>query len=504
MSDQPTSIAKSAASFLSGTMLSRVTGLVRDMSMAFCFGTSASIAAFIVALRFAILLRRLLGEGALLNGFVPHFETERKEDPKKGAEFFRDVFFSTFFLLIGLIVMAEFVLKLWLPHEIISLVMLILPGIPFICLFGICSGLLHCEKYFFLSGVAPVAYNLIWICAVWLYRHEIPEVAAVGLSISISVAFLFQWLMTFPKTVSYARQFLTWKELFSARLFSKEIRVMFASLSLGVIGVAAAQINTAIDTLFARFACLEGPAYLNYAIHLQQLPLALFGIGVSSALLPPLSRAFAAGDPNQSKSLLDFALSKTMMIIVPASVATFVLGSSSINLLFGRGDFSSLSAAQTTYCLWGYGLGLVPMVITLLIAPTFYAKKDYRTPTFCSLISIGAGLVLNFLFIVVLRWGPATLAYSTSAAAFLNMYLLIRRLPFAVEWRPAIASTIAALLAGALTLVVGIYVQDPTMPLVWGMEASFASSFAEQVSQFFLLFGTFAIAYTLLSLCLRR
>ncbi len=75
--DQPQTIAKSAFSFLSGTMVSRVTGLVRDMSMACFFGTSPSIAAFFVALRFAILIRRILGEGALLNGFGVIKKTNR-------------------------------------------------------------------------------------------------------------------------------------------------------------------------------------------------------------------------------------------------------------------------------------------------------------------------------------------------------------------------------------------------------------------------------------------
>lgn len=507
--DQPHVIAKSAFSFLSGTMVSRVSGLVRDMSMACFFGTSASIAAFFVALRFAILLRRVLGEGALLNGFVPYFESHRKADPKQAALFFRDVFFSLSVFLFVLIGLVELGCYFWLNagsfsvenRQILYLVMLILPGIPFICLFGICSGLLHCEKYFFLTGVAPVAYNFIWIAAVWLFRNELPDKAAVGLSVAISFAFVFQWLITFPKTFAFTRQFLSWKELFQARLFSKDIRTMLASLSLGVIGVAASQVSSAIDTLFSRYACLEGPAYLNYALHLQQLPLALFGIGVSSALLPPLSRAFASDDLSQSKSLLEFAVSNSMLLILPCTMAIFALGGASVNLIYGRGDFSPDAVLQTTYCLWGYGVGLTPMVLTLLLAPAFYAKKDYRTPTMTSLTAIGVSLFLNTMLICVFHLGPASLAFSTSFTAFLNAFLLYRKLStrtgivFSREFFISLGKTIiCSLIAGFVTIGFNsVCFSDP-----------FVRGFALQFFQFISLFSVFSIVFLSGAVLLKR
>jgi putative peptidoglycan lipid II flippase len=503
--ENPQLIAKSAFSFLSGTAVSRVSGLVRDMSMACFFGTSASIA----ALRFAILLRRVLGEGALLNGFVPFFESHRKNDPRQAALFFRDVFFSLSLFLFVLIAAVELLLYFWMSYgsltvenrQIVYLIMLILPGIPFICLFGICSGLLHCEKYFFLTGVAPVAYNLIWIAAVWIFRNEIPSVAAVSLSVAISIAFLCQWLITFPKTMSFTFQYLTWREFFKVRFFSSEVRTMFASLSLGVIGVAASQINSAIDTVFSRFACLEGPAYLNYAVHLQQLPLALFGIGVSSALLPPLSRAFALDDTKQAHGFLEYAVSHTMLVILPCTVAIFALGAASVNLIYGRGDFSEVATIQTTHCLYGYGIGLTPMVMTLLLAPAFYAKKDYQTPVRTSLISIGVNFCLNALLVCVFGFGPASLAFSTSSTALLNMYLLYRRLTlktgitFSKELFTSIFKTaICSLFAGAVTLWIdSIYFGNP---LTRGL--------SNQLMQFGCLFVAFSSSFIASALLIKK
>ena len=189
VSEQKT-MRKSILGFLSGTLLSRISGFLRDMSMAFFFGAESSIAAFLVALRFAILLRRLFGEGALLNGFVPYFESQRTQNPADAARFFRDTFFSLAALLLLLIASAELGLYFFCKsNEIFHLMMFILPGVFFVCLFGICCGLLNCEKHFFITGAAPIAYNAIWILAVWILGNELPQVAAVGLSLAISVAF---------------------------------------------------------------------------------------------------------------------------------------------------------------------------------------------------------------------------------------------------------------------------------------------------------------------------
>jgi putative peptidoglycan lipid II flippase len=361
--------------------------------------------------------------------------------------------------------------------------MLILPGVLFVCLFGICSGLLHCEKYFFLTSVAPVAYNAIWLIAVWGFRNEQMDAAAIGLSLAISLAFFCQWCMTVPKTVFSLREHLSWKECLQPRFFSSDVRNMLSSLSFGIVGVAAVQINTAIDAVFARVASLEGPAYLNYAIHLQQLPLALFGIALSSALLPPLSRAFQTEDHKLSKTLLESSVSHVLFLIIPCTAGIFALGRVSINLLFGRGDFTPISSLHTTECLLGYGLGLIPTVLALLFAPAFYAKKDFWTPTIASLLSILLNFILNFLFVKVFHFGPSSLAYSTSFAALVNALLLYFRLPIRATFfysarKPAICSIIAC---GISILCDHVFFRHNPFPI----------QFKDQLLQFFVLFTIF-------------
>ena len=231
------------------------------------------------------------------------------------------------------------------------MVMVMLPGLVFICLFGLSMALLQCEKNFFLPGVAPVAFNIVWIAAIWLFRSYPPYAAMMGLSLGIVAAFFLQWWVTVPGIKRYVRQFLNRREWMNMRLFSKELREMMAPLFLGVLGVAAVQVNSAVDVILVCFSSIEGPAYLSYAHRLQQLPLALFGIAISAALMPPLTRAMRKGDTEQYTTLLRFGLTRTYALLMPGTFAIFVLGGLSVNLLYGRGMFSALSTLHTTRCI---------------------------------------------------------------------------------------------------------------------------------------------------------
>lgn len=482
--------------------------MVRDLSMAFCFGTSYAVAAFLVAFRLANLLRRLFGEGALLNGFIPFFENIRKDDPKKGAEFFRDLFWSLSFLLMLIIITLEiiltgvlsFVVKDDAVRQIIYMTMVMLPGLVFICLFGLSMALLQCEKKFFLSGVAPVAFNIVWISAIWIFRKHHPYTAMMGISFGIVIAFFLQWWVTVPGLKRYVRQFLTLKEWFQTRIFSKELRKMIAPLFLGVVGVAAVQVNSAIDVIIACFSSMEGPAYLSYAHRLQQLPLALFGIAISSALMPPLTRAMKQDDKEHFNSLLNFGFARTFSLLLPGTIAIFVLGGLSVNLLYGRGMFTNLSTIHTTRCLWGYGIGLVPSAFVLILAPAYYAKKDFWTPTLASLYSMGVNLLLSLFMVFVLKKGGGSIAFATSVASFFNMGFLLSRLDIEI-FRPLMRSftkiTLSAIFAGIVTILFGHFVLgEPTIQMWFGsLDVHFSRGLFKQIHQFGLQTAIFGATF---------
>ncbi len=489
-------VFKSALHFLTGTLLSRMTGLVRDLSMAWCFGSQPAVAAFMVAFRFSNLIRRLFGEGQMSNGFIPYFETLRAQSNEKGARFFRDLFFSLSLLLILIIFAIELGLWGWLKigvgedtAQILRLMMLMLPGILFICLFGLGAALLQCEKRFFLSGFAPVAFNAVWIGAVWWLKGRSADAAMGFLSLAIVLAFFMQWAMTVPQAIRFSSGALPFKEFFRPKFFSEEMRRVISPFFLGVAGIGAVQVNSALDAIFARAATLEGPAYLWYSIRIQQLPLALFGIALSSALLPPLSRASEAADWGKFRDLLHTSLIRCLSFILPATFALFVCGAAIVNLLYGHGDFTQMATYETLLCLWGYGVGLIPAVFVLLLAPAFYAQKDFRTPTKAAIFSVLLNVLLNLFLVYVVHWGAASIAVATSVAAMFNFSYLKRYLKprtgqiFNRIFLKSLAKIgLATCMASALTLAVGImFFNDPTLHILKGEAAVFTTNLSDQI-----------------------
>lgn len=461
LSDTTALIQRSALKFFSGTMLSRMTGYLRDVALAYSFGTDPLLASFLVAFRFAHLARRLFGEGSLQNVFIPHFEELRKKDPAQARSFFRDTSFSLALFIALLSLGIALALSPFLSNEIVLLTCLMLPSLLFICLFGLNAALLECEKSYFLPSIAPVAFNLVWIvAALSLGAYPVAE-AVKGLSLAVIAACFFQWAVTVPSLIKNT-SWTFWKQ---ARAFSPDVRALVKPLLLANIGVAASQINNAVDPLFALYANSEGPAWLWYAIRLQQLPLALFGVAMTGALLPPLSRAIKAGLLQQGAEFFHFALKRLALLTIPISFLIVPTALNAIALLFGHGSFQYSSIENSAFCLLFYGMGIFPMAHILISAPALYAFKDYRSPTLFSILCMGANVLLNALFIFVLGFGAASVAAATSIAAFLNAALLHRLVEQKMGAQPTIRKEIVQMcLASSLGLVAVFYADY----MVWG------------------------------------
>ncbi|WP_075883796.1 murein biosynthesis integral membrane protein MurJ [Candidatus Protochlamydia sp. W-9] len=434
MTDSTHTIFQSAKRFFSGTLLSRLSGMVRDISMAYAFGTEASIASFMVAYRLAHLCRRLFGEGSLQSAFIPEFESIRHRDTERAFRFFRDLVISLTLFLVFFVLSLSLGIGAFLTwgnptndtKEILSLTLLMLPSLLFICLFGLNASLLQCEKIYFTPAVAPLAFNCAWIAAVWILKsYKIPE-AISWLALAVIIACFSQWLVTIPQTLSILKKNLStplWAELRKS-FFPTDVIKLGKPFLLGMVGVMASQINAAIDAIFGRYAELEGPAFLWYAIRIQQLPLALFGIAIAGALLPPLTRALKAQNWALYYQFLNDAVLYTCTIMIPFTAALFVLGYSSVNLIFGHGNFHASSVIGTTKCLWGYGIGLLPSTLILLLAPACYAQNNYRLPAIASILNMILNFSLNYIFIIFFGWGATSVAVATSLSAWVNVFFL--------------------------------------------------------------------------------
>ncbi|MGR3951716.1 MAG: murein biosynthesis integral membrane protein MurJ [Chlamydia sp.] len=435
--DSTRSIMRSAIGFLSGTVFSRISGLIRDMLLAFSFGTSEALSALFVAFRLSHICRRLFGEGILQSAFIPLFEKIRNESQEKAFFFFRDmnVLWSSFLLLFTIIAslilcgVSSFCELSEGSREILFLMIIVMPSIMPICLFGLNASLLQCEKRYFTVGIAPTCFNLALAAAALIFRSYEPKLAMPYIAISICIGCFFQWLVTFMPAFRLTQKALGKTQIaHNISLFSVDIQRIWKPLLLGLLGVGATQINNAIDSIFARIAAPEGPAQLWFGLRLQQLPLALFGVALSGALLPPLSRAIQAQNREQYGRFLEFAIRRVFAFLLPCTAFLLLLGMASINMIYGRGDFQIESIIKTTGCLHGYALALIPMGLIIILAPAFYAKQQYMTPTKGACISLFINTTLSALFVTYFQWGAISISIATSTAAWMNALYLYTRI----------------------------------------------------------------------------
>ncbi|NGX32388.1 MAG: Lipid II flippase MurJ [Candidatus Anoxychlamydiales bacterium] len=518
--DTSNSITKSFKSFFLGTFFSRISGLIRDVLTAFFFGASPHIAAFMVSYRFANLFRRLIGEASFQAGFVPHYENLRLEGSKKASFFYRDLFFSVAVFLAVLITISQVALftfaKFNSNKEIISLTQIMLFGLIFICLYALNSSFLQCHRSYFLPSIAPMAFNLTWIFSCIAFRNLIDEKFVYVLAIAIVFAFFFQYFTTAFSSFKIISKDLKITEILKPKLFTKDIKKLIKPIFLSILGIGAVQINSALDAAFAIFAEKSGPAYLWYAIRIYQLPLALFGIAISSAILPPLARAYKLDDFQNFKKFLNLAFLKSFSLMLISSFALILIGPTLINLLFARGAFKLDAIINTSYSLFGYSIGLLFATFVMIISQAFYAKKEYLIPTIASISSVLLNILLNSIFIFVFHMKSASVAIATSLSAILNFLILNYYLKKKFTklgtseslikiyekniFKKFFKIFISLISASILTILVGYFMKNPSIYFLLKKDFVFPTSFLDKLYSFFVistiyLTSTFFFAY---------
>lgn len=427
MSQDYSQMARYMRRFFSGTLVSRMSGMVRDIGMAAAFGDHPSVAAFMVAFRFSHLLRRIFGEGMLQAIFTPHYQSFREKGEKEAS-----LFFLRFMLLVGLlllfvVLLVEGILGVYsyvVPQsEVRTLFSWLFPCLFFIGLYGLNLSVLQCHGVFFASSAAPAACNAAWIFAVFLFARMDPSIAMKYLTLFIIGGFVLQWVITLPKVWNLIKEGKSAARDSLLTIPPEVTKIGKASL-WGLLGIIAVQCNSFLDMLFAGYSDARGPVYLWYAIRLAQLPLALVGFACVYSITPALTRYIVAGQEEEARKLFSFGYRRIFLFVIPCTFAVFSLGFSSVQLLFGRGSFSWQASVETTWCLWAYALSLLPSTLVIYQSSLFYAYGDAKTPMKASIYSVLLNVLLNSLLVFVLQWGAISIALSTSVCSFFNYYLL--------------------------------------------------------------------------------
>jgi putative peptidoglycan lipid II flippase len=467
---------RSAFLVAAGILLSRLAGLIRDRVFAHYFGNSAAADAFRAAFRIPNLLQNLFGEGVLSASFIPVYARllAYEDDAEAGgvAEAGRVAgavitllaFVVSLLVLIGVLT-TPYLIDAIVPgfagekrDLTIRLVKILFPGAGLLVFSAWCLGILNSHGRFFISYAAPVLWNAAMIVTLIGFGNRVNQfplaetlawgsVAGSALQVGIQVPAVLRLVDNLRLSLNVTGP--------SVRTIVHNFVPVF--ISRGVV-----QISAYVDALLASFLPTGAVAALSYAQTLYILPVSLFGMSVSAAELPAMSSARGSKQEIATylQQRLDAGLRRVAFFIVPSAVAFLALGDVIAGAVYQSGRFTYDDVIYVWGILAGSAVGLLASTLSRLYASTFYALHDTRTPLYCAVVRIVAGMGLGYLCAIPLppmldidaRWGVAGLTVASSFAGWIEFTLLwctlnrrIGRtglaLPFAAKlWTAAVAA----------------------------------------------------------------
>jgi putative peptidoglycan lipid II flippase len=449
------------------TMVSRVLGFAREMIFARVMGAGMAADAFALAFIIPNLFRRLFGEGAFSQGFVPLFSQRHQRSEEEARRFAEEILAAFMPLLmlvtaIFMIFMPAFIGLIgagWTDEPTkfglaVDLTRITMPYLVFICLVSLFSGILNSLTRFAGAAFAPSLLNIALIAALLLVPVGGPTTAR-AMAWAVVAGGVLQlalcWISTHRAGVKL--------RLARPRLTPgvKELVVITLPATLGG-GIY--YISQAFYAYFATSLPEGSLVYLGFADRLNQLPLAIIGSALGTAILPSLSRAIGNNDPAGAAHVQSQAVELSMLLTLPAAVALSVASGPIVAALFQGGRFTAEDAATTGLVLSIIAAGLPAYVLIKVLAPGFYARKDVKTPVIIAVAMLVVGVLLNFALIPSM--GIAALALTTALTAWLNalaLYVILgSRGHFRLEgwlWSRILRQIIAAAAMGAAIWFVG-------------------------------------------------
>jgi putative peptidoglycan lipid II flippase len=468
------SLLKAASTVSLLTLLSRITGLVRELLMASTFGASALTDAFNVAFRIPNLFRRWLAEGAFSQAFIPVLaatrETEGDEATRVLVARVATLLAWSLVVLCTLGVLAAPVLVWALasglgqdPRAMDAAVVMtrwMFPYIGFMSLVALSSGVLNTWKRFAVPAATPVLLNVAlivaaWLGAPWFARMGIEPIYAMAagvlvggvLQLAVQVPALARVGLLPRIGLSPVAVRAAWRDPGTRRVLT----LMLPAL----LGVSVAQVSLLINTQIASHLQAGSVSWLGYADRLMEFPTALLGVALGVVLMPQLAAARASGDAQKYSGMLDWGLRLVVLLSVPCAVALLVFSRPVVSVLYHYGAFTDRDVQQTTLALMGYGAGLVGLVAIKVLAPGFYAAQDIRTPVRIAIVVLVCTQLMN---IGLVPWlGHAGLALSIGLGALLNAAWLLVGLLRRGSYRPSRGWWLFSLRVIAASALLAVY-----------------------------------------------
>jgi putative peptidoglycan lipid II flippase len=504
----------------SGILLSRLAGLIRQTMMARYLGAGMAADAFNAAFRIPNMLQNLFGEGVLSASFIPEYAGLLGKGDENEATRLAGAVAGMLALVASIIVALGVLTAPWLVAIIangftgekreltVLLTRILFPGAGLLVFSAWCLGILNSHRRFFMSYTAPVVWNLAMVLTLILFHRNHNEVQlSMYLAYGSVVGSALQFGIQLPQVFQLARGIRP--RLTAA---AESVRNVFRNFVPAFVGRGVVQLSAYVDAWLASYLGNGAVSSFTYAQAIYVLPISLFGMAISAAELPAMSRAVGttAEIGAYLRGRLRDGLERIAYFIVPSVVALFALGDLIVHLLFESGRFQRGNTIWVWQILIGSCVGLLASTMGRLYSSTFYALRDTRTPLRYAVVRVALTTALGYLFALVLppmlgldrRLGAAGLTASAGIAGWVEFFLLRRtldgrigktRLIPARMLRLWIAAVAAAVLPWIYKLVV-----DRTSPLVSAHENAVHSKFLALV-----LLAVYGLTYLALTVVFR-
>jgi len=417
---------------VSGTGLSRIFGLIRDISTTNLLGASIFHDIFVICLKIPNLFRRFFAEGAFNQAFIPIYSDYEKENNLDSTfEFLNSlagILITTLFIFtLIVLIFAPIFIFIFAPgfyfdpvkkDMAINVLRIMFPYLALISLVAFAGGIQNTHKRFSIPAYTPVFFNLSLIIAAVAIapKYEMPiYVLAWGVLLAGIVQLLIQILPLWR---------INRLPIPRLNFNNTGIKKFFRLIVPAVLAGGIIQINLLIDTIFASLLETGSPTWLYISDRLIQFPMGIFAIAIGTVLLPTLSKF----DLNHEKDKFIAGIQKgqkfVLYIGLPSLIGLFFCAEDLISTIFYRGAFTSMDVINSSYSLMAFSFGLPFFMLMKVLTPAFFARKDTKTPMYVALVSLFLNVVFNYYLAFVLDYGHVGIAIGSSLAAIISVLTL--------------------------------------------------------------------------------
>jgi len=425
------SFVRSAAVIGGYTMISRVFGFVRDILVARYLGAGMLDDVFQVAFKLPNFFRNLFAEGAMSSAFVPIFSGMEAADGRTAAVNFASKVFT---ILLVILLIFTVTMQIAMPlvmfilapgfekdpekyRLVITLTRITMPYLLCMSLVSLFGGMLNSIGKFWAMAASPILLNIVMISAIFLLPPYLPSIAH-ALSWGVFLAGVAQVIAI---TITLKRSGLMVH--FTMPKGDPMVRKMLKNMLPAIIGSGIVQINLLVDTNIATLLPSGSVSLFYFANQLNQLPLAIIGTAMGTAMMPLLSRQMKMQEFEAAHHTQNRALEFALLISLPCAAALFILAEPFISVLFQHGRFTAYDAHESAYVLRALAIGLPAFVMVKVFTPCFFAIQDTKTPVKVAV----SCMILNIIFNISLMLAfhhVAGIGLATALSAWINVMLL--------------------------------------------------------------------------------